>query len=59
MHEIIDAGQLVRDEVNSPESISVSSRPSDMSRHHLPSIAIAGREAHEAVGQVILVNKAA
>lgn len=61
MDEIVDALGLVGDEIDAPETIkslaNVNTEWIDVAG--LPGIAVAGGEAHEAVGQVVLVDEAA
>lgn len=60
VHKVINTLGLVADEVDTPETIFVSFCGWHyMSGIFLPSVAVAGREAHEAVGDIVLVDPAA
>lgn len=60
--KVVKGGQLVGDEVDTPETIQVSifvHSISTNSSNNIPGVAVAGGKAHEAVGQVVLVNETA
>ena len=62
VHEVVDAGELVGHEGDAPETIKGLVHVDWVKRlwaQSLPSVAVACGEAHEAVGQVVLVDEAA
>lgn len=63
MDKIINAGDFVGNEVDAPETITrINSTwfvDEDWYLRNLPGVAVAGREAHEAVGEGVVVHKRA
>ena len=61
MNQIVDASQLVGDEVDTPETtLSISQLVIVKYRcKDLPCVTVAGRETHEAVCETVIVNKRA
>jgi hypothetical protein len=58
--EVVDAGGVGSDEIDTPEAMTVSmTLNSTIWPKSLPSVRVASREAHEAVGEVVLRDKAA
>lgn len=57
--KVVDSGQLVGNQVDAPESADVSSSLIYSRCRFLPSITVTCRKAHEAVGQIIVVDESA
>lgn len=60
VNEVVDTGCLVGDEIDAPETIACQYRSVPRFYCHwlnLPSVAVAGGEAHEASSQVVLVDE--
>lgn len=56
--EVIEAGQVLGNKVNTPETIRSDTNRS-VSKVNLPSVAVAGGEAHVAVGEALVVDEGA
>ena len=59
MDKIIDLADVFGHKVDTPETRMRVSRDHDHFFLNLPSVAVAGGEAHEAVGQVVVVDEGA
>lgn len=59
MDKIVDSCKLIGNEVDTPESTNVSSIYLIFTPQSLPGVAVTCRKAHEAVGQVVVVDESA